>query len=50
MMCTMDSFVDQESIARVIDVFVESLDLDGLGLTEWVLQKKAVRLIRQRAF
>ena len=31
MMCTMDSFVDQESIARVIDVFVESLDLDGLG-------------------
>ena len=31
MMCTMDSFVDQESIARVIDVSVESLDLDELG-------------------
>ena len=31
MMCTMDSFVDQESIVRVIDVFVESLDLDELG-------------------
>ena len=31
MMCTMDSFVDQESIARVIDVFVERFDLDGLG-------------------
>ena len=30
MMCTMDSFVAQESIARVIDVFVESLDVDEL--------------------
>ncbi len=26
-MCTMDSMVDPESIAGVIDVFVESLDL-----------------------
>lgn len=30
MMCTMDSFVDQESIVRVIDIFVESLDLDEM--------------------
>lgn len=31
MMCSLDSFVDPESIARVIDAFVESLDLEGLG-------------------
>lgn len=31
MMCSLDSFVDQESIARVIDVFVDSLDIEGLG-------------------
>lgn len=30
-MCTMDSFVDQESVARVIDIFVESLNLDEMG-------------------
>ena len=51
MMCTMDSFVDQESIARVIDVFVESLDLDELGFDRvGATLKKTVRLIRQRAF
>ena len=31
MMCSLDSFVEPESIARVIDAFVESLDLDVMG-------------------
>lgn len=31
MMCSIDSFVDPESVARVIDVFVESLDLKEMG-------------------
>lgn len=31
MMCSMDSFVNPESIARVIDAFVEGLDLEELG-------------------
>lgn len=31
MMCSLGSFVGQESIARVIDVFAERLDLEGLG-------------------
>lgn len=30
MMCSLDSYVDSESIARVIDVFVEGLNLDEL--------------------
>lgn len=30
-MCSLDSYVDQESIARVIDIFVEGLNLDELG-------------------
>lgn len=31
MMCSLDSFVDSESIARVIDAFVKGLDLETLG-------------------
>lgn len=31
MICSLNSFVDSESIARVIDVFVESLDLKEMG-------------------
>lgn len=31
MMCSLDSFVDSESIARVIDAFVNGLDLETLG-------------------
>ena len=34
MMCTLDSFVDQESDARLIDAFVESLDLEVLKITK----------------
>ena len=32
MMCSLDSMVDPESIARVIDRFVDGLDLRGMGL------------------
>lgn len=32
MMCSWDSFVDAESIARLIDVFVDSLDLSKYGI------------------
>ena len=31
MMCSLDSMVDSESIARVIDKFVDGLDLEGMG-------------------
>lgn len=31
MVCSLNSLVDSESIARVIDVFVESLDLKDMG-------------------
>lgn len=31
MMCSLDSLVDQESIARVIDAFVEGLDMKKMG-------------------
>lgn len=31
MMCSFDQLVDQESIARLIDAFVESVDLEKLG-------------------
>ena len=31
MMCSLDSMVDPESIARVIDEFVDGLDLEGMG-------------------
>lgn len=31
MMCSLDSLVEPESIARVIDLFVSGLDLDALG-------------------
>jgi len=34
MMCTLDSFVDKESDARLIDAFVENLDLDALKITK----------------
>ena len=32
MMCSWDSFVDSESIARLIDAFVNSLDLVKYGV------------------
>ena len=32
MMCSLDSMVDPESIARVIDRFVDGLDLRDMGL------------------
>lgn len=32
MMCSLDSLVDPESDARLIDAFVESLDLEGLAI------------------
>jgi len=34
MMCSLDSFVDSESIARLIDAFVESLDMEELEFTK----------------
>lgn len=34
MMCTLDSFVDDESDARLIDAFVENLDLEALNITK----------------
>lgn len=34
MMCTLDSFVDDESDARLIDAFVENLDLEALKITK----------------
>lgn len=34
MMCTLDSFVDDESDARLIDAFVENLDLERLKITK----------------
>lgn len=32
MMCSMDSFVAEDSIARLIDAFVDSLDLSSIGI------------------
>ena len=34
MMCTLDSFVDEESDARLIDAFVDNLDLEALHITK----------------
>ena len=34
MMCSLDSFVDKESDARLIDAFVDSLDLEELKITK----------------
>lgn len=34
MICSMDSLVADDSIARVIDAFVEGLDLDGINITK----------------
>lgn len=34
MMCSWDAFVDSESIARLIDAFVNSLDLTKYGVKE----------------
>lgn len=34
MMCSWDSFVDPKSIARLIDAFVNSLDLTKYGVKE----------------
>ena len=34
MVCSWDSFVDEESIARIIDAFVDSLDLNEFGVKE----------------
>ena len=34
MMCTLDSFVDKESDARLIDAFVDNLDLEALKITK----------------
>lgn len=31
MICTLTSFIEEDSIARVIDVFVDSLDMEALG-------------------
>lgn len=42
MMCTMDDFVDPESMARVIDAFIESLNLSEMGF------KKATAAVEGR--
>lgn len=34
MFCSLDSFVDPESVARLIDAFVDSLDMGELGIKE----------------
>ena len=34
MFCSWDSFVDEQSIARIIDAFVNSLNLQELGVKE----------------
>ena len=34
MFCSLDSFVDPESVARLIDAFVDSLDMLELGIKE----------------
>ena len=36
MMCSLDSFVDKESDARLIDAFVDSLDLENLEIISTV--------------
>lgn len=38
MCCSWDAFVDEESIVRIIDAFVEHLDIKKYGLKQW-LQK-----------
>lgn len=35
MMCSLDSFVDTESVARIIDAFVESLDITSIITKEY---------------
>lgn len=35
MCCSWDAFVDEESIARIIDAFVEHLDIKKLGVEVW---------------
>jgi len=34
MMCSMDSFVAEDSIARLIDAFIDSLDLSAIGINK----------------
>lgn len=34
MFCSLDSFVEEESVARIIDAFVDSLDLSKFGVKE----------------
>ncbi len=36
MFCSLDSFVAADSIARIIDVFIRSLNMDTLGFTKAV--------------
>lgn len=40
MFCSWDSFVDEHSIARIIDAFVNSLDLQELGVKEVAVEGK----------
>ncbi len=41
MLCSLDSFVDENSIARVIDAFVEGLNLEQYGIKEQVTGRPA---------
>lgn len=40
MMCTLESFVDRESMVRVIDAFVENLDLEKVGIKRAVAARE----------
>lgn len=46
MMCSWDSFVAPESIARLIDAFVNSLELTKYGIKE--AAKEAARVMTQK--
>ena len=43
MMCSLDSMVDPESIARIIDKFVDGLNLESMGFKKPKPPRKAAR-------
>jgi len=50
MMCSLDSFVDDDSIARVIDAFVEKLDLKAIGFTKTEVNHTGRSMIHAKYF
>ena len=47
MMCSWDSFVDPKSIARLIDAFVNSLDLTKYGVKEAAVEGRHTPFIHK---